>query len=871
MPNLRILVAVAAALGALAASAQPARLWTRTTALTAAANNLARGIRADRAGNSILFRIRKARGVGDPLGHAEVVKLNSSGAVLWTRPLVGDGLGACLPAAMAVDAANDVVVSVVSPSSFVAPRLYLYKLNGATGAVRWTKTEPDFGLFFAPTLDTDSSGNVFLGGTGFDGTDARMRVVKLASATGAQLWSSTLARTAAGVTDIVTDLDVDATNNVAVVGYSTATDGCSTKPQVLVIGRLRGTDGARLWTTTYLPATNDEASLPLVETDTAGNVYAAATFRRGTTTTLWGLTKRTAATGAASFSRLVNPASTFLSFLSDLTIDAGGVCMGGESFGVGGSGFLIQRYTTTGAAPWSRTLTNRSSSGEFFFTALTRRMRPSATSAVYCALVDDSTNQTRVVRVNTVTGALTWDRLATGSNDSGPVELDVLSTGDPVVYRGSRSGTGVTTVENSHWHRLLASNGNVAISANGTNSVVPSMDFGSQVLVDTAGNAFAGGGSAGRLVVQKVSSTGALLWQRVLESTASSNQSSLEEGVLAMARDASGNVYAVGENRGGDAVFKLNGATGATLYSVFGLGFGGENVAVNSANELYLPGSPPSGVRKLNAAGGTAWTRTIPGSLMIDSVSHVALSSTGTPFVVGETLSPQGCGEPNLEKVVVARLNPATGAIVWVKELAPPVDGQAEARGIAVDPAGNVIVAGTFASTAGGADYFAARLNGTTGATLWSKRFDRATRFQSATAMVLDGQGNVAITGVSVETTGPATFTVKAANATGNQLWANVSSSPAGNRRPDSLSRDAAGNFYVTGTIGDAASTRQFGQKLNGATGAQVWQVLCTGGLEAYGSGARGAVGPGNNLHLVGTSTSTGVGLGQMTLVKFAP
>ena len=104
--------------------------------------------------------------------------------------------------------------------------------------------------------------------------------------------------------------------------------------------------------------------------------------------------------------------------------------------------------------------------------------------------------------------------------------------------------------------------------------------------------------------------------------------------------------------------------------------------------------------------------------------------------------------------IFVAKLAANDGAPLWSKRFG---DSQSQtASGLAVDDAGDVVIAGTFTGTvdfgdgpktsAGGADIFVAKLDANDGAPLWSKAFGDSGN-QVANGLAVDGAGNAIVSG----------------------------------------------------------------------------------------------------------------------------
>ena len=140
----------------------------------------------------------------------------------------------------------------------------------------------------------------------------------------------------------------------------------------------------------------------------------------------------------------------------------------------------------------------------------------------------------------------------------------------------------------------------------------------------------------------------------------------------------------------------------------------------------------------------------------------VAADTSGNSIVTGYFYGAVDFGGGTLTSagafdIFLAKLGP-TGAHVWSKRFG---DGSEQTvQGVAVDEAGNVIIAGYFEgaidfgggnlTSAGLRDVFVAKF-GPDGSHIWSKSFGD-TNYQAANALALDSSGNVIITGVFMGT-----------------------------------------------------------------------------------------------------------------------
>lgn len=863
-----------------AAFSQPAVAWSKVTALSGASHNSPRFVKTDSAGNSYVVKTRSYRNTTGSQGYVEVQRFSSTGAVTWTKTIIGAGSGLGTPVALNVDSAGNVVVGYYDYFTFFTSNLNLVKLNGATGAVIWDiKT---FSVFFYGTggIGSDSSNNLFLLGQGSTSGDVRMAVTKLNGATGAVLWTKTVTRAGAGVSDIASALKVDAANNVAVVGTVESSDPCNTTfKSPIVVGRLRGTDGLVLWVKTHTAVASDDNLLPRVDTDTAGNVFAAATAQRSPFAA-WLTAKFVAATGALSFSKVYAPMSPILSFCSDMAVDStGGVGVAGAGFDMTGSALALVRYSSTGVQSWAKQLADRTPSLSFGIGTSARQLVAHGTNFLTCGTRDTTTGMTdtsvsMVSKLVAATGVVSWDKVynPVGGSKTEATAIAAASNGDAVVVSSVKTNSNTNPYIQGATARFLTASGNLGFSNVAGNAVNPTPEFATDLIIDTGNFSYTAGSSAGRMVTQKFNAAGTMIWQNIYDEATVDDASNETDGSISVRRDATGNVIVTGHNRGQGVVLKLSGTTGGILWKKrFNASFG-RNCAINGAGDVYVPCTSPSQVLKLAAAtGNTTWTAPVNPPGAFDESQWVELDSAGNVFVAGQTTNTTACPDQPDEKVFVQRLNPASGAKVWERVIGGPVTGDNSLAGLAVDSSKNVLIGGT-SDSAANSDYFGAKINGTSGAVLWNTRHDDLARNQRATALVMDGANNLVITGGSLTGATADGWTIKLLNSSGARSWASKLTSPAGPKFPSDVARDSANNIYVGGTIGGASSAITYGQKLAAATGASTWLVQRTGALGGNEKfNVLVAVSTTNRLHVHSTATSAGIGLANMVLAQYNP
>ncbi|MFO0868696.1 MAG: SBBP repeat-containing protein [Pirellulales bacterium] len=311
-----------------------------------------------------------------------------------------------------------------------------------------------------------------------------------------------------------------------------------------------------------------------------------------------------------------------------------------------------------------------------------------------------------------------------------------------------------------------------------------SSDLGTQgydVAIDAAGNLYVvgiysrsdfdpGPGTfdmcCGSGFVAKYDNAGNFVWARDITTTAATYTAPSNVAV-----DAVGNVLISGSFYQ-NVSFRTNGVTVSTLTGV-------------GSTDIFLA--------KLDTNGTWQWANRL-GSTLNDLAQDIVADANGNLFVTGyfeQTIDMDpGPGITNLtssnRNIFVAKYD-AAGALQWARQ---STGGSAnnQGQGIALDPAGNVLVTGSFALTAD---------------------FDPS----AATANLVSSSGS-----------SPDIFAWKLSPA-GNYVWARAFGSPTATDRGVGVATDVRGSVYLTGTFGTTADFNP---------GAGVFNLTSAGSDDVY-------------------------------------
>jgi hypothetical protein len=207
---------------------------------------------------------------------------------------------------------------------------------------------------------------------------------------------------------------------------------------------------------------------------------------------------------------------------------------------------------------------------------------------------------------------------------------------------------------------------------------------------------------------------------------------------------------------------------------------------------------------------------------LADNVRDLALDGAGNVYAVGKFVGTVDFDPgPGLYQLTSnpadARSNfvakyDASGSLLWAQQFGGNANDSGD-RELAVDGAGNVLIAGSFTGSAdfgsttltsqGTSDAFLTKLDAS-GSFLWAKQFGGA----AGNGVAVDGNGNALIVGeLRVASTGPDAFVAKVA-PNGSTLWSiNVGASNSSKGKTSTtnyaggqnIAVDAAGNIYATG------------------------------------------------------------------------
>jgi uncharacterized delta-60 repeat protein len=764
-----------------------------------------------------------AKMVRDPVGNAVVSGTSESdmatlkysgnnGSVLWQRRFSGEG--GTRARALAADSSGNVVVTATSFHATIDEfghtrhdvDFYTAKYAAMDGSLLWEKhhSGAEDGNIVSHAIAIDTSGNVIVIVT--EATFASFSyIAKYAVADGALLWEKQF-----DVNMVLNAVTVDGRGNVVVTGSSNYDDGIT----ALYTAKYASMDGATLWEKNLNELVEGASGAgQALAIDGTGNVVVSYSTRgkfglyRTDYTAKYGGTdgvliwKKRFATA--------DDAAEKTAGVSAVALDGNGnaVVTGISEDGDGSNGiYYTAKYAATdGALLWEKRYFQTVDFSVNFFTPGWAVGVDSRGNVVVTGLSNNGAGGLYTAKYAANDGALLWEKhsqVAPVRTDSwlSPYSVALDERDDLVVAGTSFNGRNADFFA----AKYAATDGAQLWDQRYDGNPVNYADLPAAVAVDGLGDVLVTGNSRNEkgesdiYTAKYAAADGALLWEQ--------RHDDGYDYATAMAVDGTGNVV----------------VTGST-YNAFGIA---PNLNFYTA--------------KYAATDGTLlWERRYNGPAKLnDSAVAVAVDGRGNVVITGSSGKSTEPGLNELDELYTAKYAAADGALLWEKRYHGPANRNDFAVAVAVDANSNVIVTGTSATSGSNStgfinDYYTAKYAAEDGALIWAKRYNGpANRDDFPTALSVDADGNVVVTGYSARTGSLNSgffydyCTVKYSAMDGTLLWEKRYHGPAdGSDGARSVAVDRKGNVIVTGSsIGGAGGTEFYTAKYATADGALLWE-----------------------------------------------
>jgi uncharacterized delta-60 repeat protein len=284
-------------------------------------------------------------------------------------------------------------------------------------------------------------------------------------------------------------------------------------------------------------------------------------------------------------------------------------------------------------------------------------------------------------------------------------------------------------------------------------------------------------------------------------------------------------------------------------------------IAVDNSGNVYVTGrsmAPNYGYDyvtiKYNSGGTQQWVMRYDGPVSsYDEACGIKVDGQGNVYVTGWSY-----GSGTYHDYATVKYN-AAGGQRWAARYNGPDNSDDEAKGLVIDDSGNVYVCGTSYANSTGNDYVTVKYD-SLGNERWARRYDGlGSGADEARGIAIDLAGNVYVTGLSYGGSTDVDYATVKYSLAGVQQWVRRYNGPANSTdEAYAIAADTAGNIYVTGVSYGIGTYYDYATVKYDAAGVQQWVARYDGPGSGPDYAYALAVDPAGNACVTGRSYDNG-------------
>lgn len=717
-------------------------------------------------------------------------------------------------------------------------------------------------------LKVDNNGDIVaVGYTQKIGQKRDILVCKIAAASGTVLWSYTY-NGIGDSDDEAQSLTIDAQNNIYFTGYVDDDLGND------VFTAKISASGVEQWhkTYNYIGGNQDDAGVSVV-LDKANNVIVGGYSNSSsldTTLNDYILIKYDNA-GTELWNKRFNGAANGSDKAVKVVADASnGIFITGTSSNGNDDDYATLKYDANGNLLWTKTIDRGKNdravdmvidgTGDIYVTG-----RSKALTYDYYTIKYSST------------GNALWNHAFNNANDDRPLAMTVDGSGNVFITGQSIQGTQLY-----NYATIKISATGVTAWSNAIYSGAANLDdVPAAIGLDAAGNVFVTGyagltATSKNIITVKYDASGVQQWIATYDNNAATNKNC---DANALVVGANGNVYVAGYGEGANMqrnalVINYN-TSGAEVWTSLwnGQGDNSDNIRAmvgDGQGNLYLAGYTTYRAMdrntllvKTNANGDTLWTRTLDGtSHSTDEWAAVAIDPNGNIIVAG-FMKYSG----DSYDIQLAKYKP-TGDTLWTRHYNGPQHKNDKGYDMKLDAAGNVYITGRSdngITPTVNYDFLTVKYDNA-GVFQWAKSYSSAGNWEDKGEKIcVSSVGDVYVVGrVMLSATNEDIFVIKY-DTNGNQQWTKSKVGSGGGQDKANAAVWWNNNLYVAGAVTNT-NVDMMTLKYD-VSGTELWAKTYTTANDdealALTLDANG------NIIIAGYSASIATGLGDVAVVKY--